>query len=290
MDCTAHSLQLPLRKVIDGDPELGELRHKVFSLLNKFAKSELATRSLREKCGLKLLFPGVTRWNSLCMTYDRLLEIRQSVDEVCIERNWATLGELYEKIEAVCGLLRPFLNFTNFLQGEKYPTTSSVIPTILSLLLEIESPEPIDRWRLLGDVPTLLAAEVRDRFSHVIGYQRTGASFDSTYLVATFLNPNTGYLLSKSEQKLARRELLIMMYKGDANEENSIDLSEPSPTPSSPFVSRFSRLARVATVTHRLEEMVESRTDGEEVKSYMSTFACVAPTVEINVVAFWKIH
>uniref|UniRef100_A0A914WWY1 HAT C-terminal dimerisation domain-containing protein n=1 Tax=Plectus sambesii TaxID=2011161 RepID=A0A914WWY1_9BILA len=36
--------------------------------------------------------------------------------------------------------------------------------------------------------------------------------------------------------------------------------------------------------------MVESRTDGEEVNSYMSTFACAAPTAEIDVVAFWKIH
>lgn len=77
------------------------------------------------------------------------------------------------------------------------------------------------------------------------------------------------------------------MYKGDENEENSIELLEPSPTPSSPFVSRFSRFARVATVPHRLGEFVESRTD---VNSYMSTFACTAPTTEIDVVVLWKIH
>ena len=65
LDCTAHSLQLPLREVIDSDPDLAAIRAEVFSLLNKFSKSETATRLLKEKCGKKLTLPRVTRWNSL---------------------------------------------------------------------------------------------------------------------------------------------------------------------------------------------------------------------------------
>lgn len=141
LDCTAHSLQLPLRKIIDSDTKLTSVRSEVFTLLNKFSKSEIATRLLKEKCGKKLILPGATRWNSLCLTYERLLEIRESVDEVCIERRWATLGETYGIIEAVRDLLKPFLTFTDFLQGEQYATISSTIPSILNLLIDLESPE-----------------------------------------------------------------------------------------------------------------------------------------------------
>jgi hypothetical protein len=153
LDCVAHSLQLPLRKVIDTDPTLAVVRQKVFTLLKKFSKSETATRSLKQKCGLKLVLPGITWWNSLCLTYDRLLKIRELVDQVCVERGWATLREL-------------------------------------------------------ENVPKLLAEE---RFSHVIGFQERETEFNSTYLIATFLDPNTAYSLSSTEQKLAKRELMIMV-------------------------------------------------------------------------------
>lgn len=140
MGCVAHSLQLPLRKVVDTDSELAAVRKDVFALLSKFSKSETAMRLLLEKCGLKLILPGITRWNSICITYERLLHIREAVDQVCVECGWATLGETYEKVEIVRDLLRPFLDYTDFIQGEQYPTVSSIIPTLLSLLIELESP------------------------------------------------------------------------------------------------------------------------------------------------------
>jgi hypothetical protein len=63
----------------------------------------------------------------------------------------------------------------------------------------------------LGNVPILLAEEMRKRFAHIIGFQKRETGFDPTYLVATFLDPNTAYLLSYAEQKLAKREMLILV-------------------------------------------------------------------------------
>jgi hypothetical protein len=80
--CVAHSIQLPLRKVIEGSTALRSVQKKVNKFIKQFNKSHNCNRELVALCGKKLLQPAPTRWMSSYITNNRLLEILPHVQQV----------------------------------------------------------------------------------------------------------------------------------------------------------------------------------------------------------------
>jgi hypothetical protein len=57
-------------------------------VITKFARSHESTKKLHDLCGKKLLFPANTRWNTLAITYNRVIELYEHINTIAIRKGW----------------------------------------------------------------------------------------------------------------------------------------------------------------------------------------------------------
>jgi hypothetical protein len=141
VECIAHTLMLVLHKVADSVFESSSAINQLLFLIRHFRKSVRATEMLIEKCGKTVLLPAKTRWNYMFIVLDRVLSIKDSINQCCVELDLPSLGGYIIELKALRDLLEPFYHETNFLQAEKYVTISSVYPTLKKLLFDLETAE-----------------------------------------------------------------------------------------------------------------------------------------------------
>lgn len=108
-------------------------------MLGKFARSHSATKELFDLSGKKLKFPATTRWLSIFIVYERVIEVFDHLNEVARKREtqketWPRLWDEHkEKMENVVKLLRPLKEFCDRLQSANV-TISLVYPCLQTLL------------------------------------------------------------------------------------------------------------------------------------------------------------
>lgn len=96
--CFAHSLQRCLCN-LDADPDFCEFKKSVLRLVNSISHSSRAQQLLVEKSGLNLVKPCNTRWNFFSDVLERLLLLRNVVNDVCHELKFDTLrNSEWEKV------------------------------------------------------------------------------------------------------------------------------------------------------------------------------------------------
>ena len=89
--CLSHTLQLVVI-LFTGQKHFSKLIGKVKAVVKKFNKSSKATEKLRYLCNKKLVSNCPTRWNSLYLVIDRLLNVKTSLISVMEELEWDGLS------------------------------------------------------------------------------------------------------------------------------------------------------------------------------------------------------
>src|SRR6185437_15457167 len=86
LPCFIHTFVLCYKGVIcKDDSNVYECLNEAKRLVGHFSRSSKATERLIEICGKKLIMPAKTRWNYHYHMLNRLLELKQSVIQVCDE-------------------------------------------------------------------------------------------------------------------------------------------------------------------------------------------------------------
>ena len=172
--CCSHSLSLICHCILD---KSGSFVH-VLPLIKSFHSLVVATQKLQELCGKKLLKVAKTRWHYFYYVCDRLLEIKDSVKSVANDRD-IPIPFKWSDVEACVNLIRPIAKATMFLEGDKYVTASSVVPTLLSIQEHLA-----DCGRECSELALIskeLQSEFQKRFDIIINPENV--AFDQTYLV-----------------------------------------------------------------------------------------------------------
>lgn len=150
--CTAHTINLAITDVL-GHSDISlfnELRHKCRKIVGFFKSSTLAATKLADcqsqlnKKVLKVKQEVVTRWNSTYIMIERLVSIK---DELIMAFSYVNCPEIltaqeWNVMEDVLPLLLPPYELTEELSGEKYLTSSIVIPLIRGCQKAIKSETP----------------------------------------------------------------------------------------------------------------------------------------------------
>ena len=146
--CFAHTLQLAIEDGLKQKP-IENTAIAARKLVGHFNRSCVASDALEEyqkREGvkpLKLIQDVATRWNSLYLMFDRLVKLRSAVYYVLHEKKYTKPNECaaiqlsedqWSLIEELIPVLSPLAEATEVLSTEEYPSCSSIMPMLLSLM------------------------------------------------------------------------------------------------------------------------------------------------------------
>ena len=127
-----------------------------------------------------------TRWIFLYLVGERLLELKEFVQEVAKAPQFEWEMPInWKKLKALVDLLKPFYIATQTAQGVKTNTISHIIPCLLELQQVLQKfpneLKPVDNEKLKS---------VLTRFDRILCFNATeNPNFDPTFIVAAFLDP-----------------------------------------------------------------------------------------------------
>lgn len=233
MRCFAHSLMCVLRNTVDRDIDFDVFRKSVFATVKKIGFSVRLQERLKQLAGLKLIVPSQTRWNSTYFVFERILRVTKALDELAFEERWDPLP--WRTLELYCNFLKPFATHTDFLQGHKYPTISTIIPTLLDLCDHLQKFATDDK---LGSLATTVQEKLDEQFGYITNVQH--AKFDATYVSAAFLDPTLALCLDDVQVNEAKKLIGHMA----AINETPMAQYQPSGAPSNLPASVLERIEK----------------------------------------------
>jgi hypothetical protein len=131
--------------------------------------------------------------HKVVVPFDRLIQVRKYVNEVCEELGWDGLSNSdWAMLKSIVDLLAPFALYTQLVSGSKYVTFSAAIPTIEELKLHLEASAEVVGLKLVSEA---MLADLKRRFDYL--NVPSSSNFDPTYLVGTILDPNYNFLVIK---------------------------------------------------------------------------------------------
>lgn len=196
--CAAHSLQLAISIALK-DEIFSELIKQCSSLVGHFKHSNVAKQSLfkkQEQLGIphqSLVQCCKTRWNSIYLMLDRLLQNRTAILNVLTDRTVTSLYiaqklEITEsqwlKIEILVSLLKPLFIVTNLFCSENHSPASMVRP-LLAQLMENHLKEKENDDQNVTYFKRTIIHEIKERFK--LGWTETSSV--SVKQIASFLDP-----------------------------------------------------------------------------------------------------
>jgi len=204
--CIAHTLQLVVN-VIDKHEATAKLILKSTKVVDAVRKSSVATQRLLEKAGKTLVKCNATRWNSTLFMVQRLLEIRQPLNEcltACTSMDCSQVNG-----HKSCMLLKPIQCHTDTLQSDTMEL-SNVLPSLIDLCCHFQEP---DHPRVLA-LPLLKS--LCQQFGPVFDIQ--DLEFDALAAAACFLDPTVAVTLLSpdSEALLTAAQQFIRQMLTDA--------------------------------------------------------------------------
>ena len=180
---------------------------KVHALIGKVNKSSRAMEALISKCQKKLVKDCPTRWSSLYLMLERLLEVKTALTEVLDDLEWDNLAlSEWRLMECICKLLKPFAVYTSLISGEEYTTISSALPILMEINLHLEEMRKIPD---VAEVSTVLQSELKRRFRKCT--DPADETYEPLYLVSTLLDPRYRPLLNPVQLKSGKEEVLKLM-------------------------------------------------------------------------------
>ena len=212
-----------------------------FCSCEKVNKSSKATEKLLALAKKKLVSNCPSRWNSLFLLIERLIEVKEPLEKVLNNMEWDSLATSeWKAIENLLKLLRPFAQYTALASGEEYTTSSSVIPILMELELLLKEMQKISD---ILSIPHALLSQLKQRFAKRV--DTTDPNHDPIYLVAAMLDPYYRILLTSDQAKAH----LIKSLKYSEGERTADSLSNNDKDSTSatgePFKKRFCYLSKI---------------------------------------------
>ena len=179
LPCFAHSLNLVVQNSITRTSDISDLQKQCKDIVSHFHQSAKSTTKLREvQKQLSLLKQDVvTRWNSTYAMFERIHEQFEAITTtLCLVSQNQLCLTAEDKSLLSCSLevLKPFLEATENISGDKYVSTPMIIPLIRllqqSMLSHLDVP-----------LAATLASHLSSRFSSIEGAYTTA--------VTTLLDP-----------------------------------------------------------------------------------------------------
>lgn len=191
MMCFAHSIQLVIKQAYK---HYNVLLTKVRSLVGSMRKSGKVMSQVQKKARKLPLSDNLTRWNSTYRMAARLLELKDTVNEVLAERKmdsllvseWVRLGEL-------CSLLKPFAD-----QTDKLQTNSKSVSFILPALMELEF--HLRSCSAPKAVTKAMLDDMRHRFSSIL--DPSSSDFIALPAASCLLDPSMASVMLTDDMKL----------------------------------------------------------------------------------------
>lgn len=225
--CFAHSLQLCVNKHLS-EERINNLIKKSSNIVSHFHHSTASTTALQnkqEQLGLeqkKLKQYVKTRWNSIYIMFQRLLEQRpaivgtlsdRSVTSLQVACHLSTGDDDWFLIEEILKVLKPFEVVTTLLSSAKDSTLSMTKPLIKSIgsnfLTEVETDSPVMlRFKLN------LKNEIATRWKE-----------DVICNICSFLDPRYRAYLNKSQQDEVRQILSAELSNFQSEEKENVQTS-----------------------------------------------------------------
>jgi hypothetical protein len=188
--CIAHTLQLVIKELTKSKTYCN-LFTKVKDLV-KFVKiSSVAQEKLVALCGKVVIKDCATRWNSVLLMIERLVNIRAHLDEVlkALKHDSLTNSEWGRLTDLQC-LLAPFKEQTDYLQTDTL-SLSSVIPSLLELSLHLQDQS------LPKAHSNQLLQSLRQRFALFL--EPSSPSFDPLPAAACLLDPTVSAVMMRDD-------------------------------------------------------------------------------------------
>nr|CAD7444636.1 unnamed protein product [Timema bartmani] len=175
LQCFAHTLNLVIENVVNHDSVLlitNKIREIVKCFQNSVVQSDLL-RSKQKASGienpLKLILDVKTRWNSVYYMLERYIELSSIVHPILLQNPKAPLAPTATELSGakqLLNILKPVEYVTREVSGEKYATTSKIIPLINCLRAQVMAVDETDS-ELVGVVKEVLLKEIDNRFGSV---------------------------------------------------------------------------------------------------------------------------
>uniref|UniRef100_A0A915C8H3 HAT C-terminal dimerisation domain-containing protein n=1 Tax=Parascaris univalens TaxID=6257 RepID=A0A915C8H3_PARUN len=204
------------------------MRKHINDILKRFSTSAIFMKEfIIETGGKRLLFPGDNSWLTTFMTYKRLLEIESSINTIFVRHKMSPLSpKVMEHINETVQLLQKFYDMVTILQCNSRPTISHILPAVLELKEHLNVCASTMSAEL-QEVAIALQEALKIHFSNVLLSGENG--IDSIYLLSTFLDRNTAFLLTKLQKENAIKAAKKMIREMTMlNEENDSSNKEES--------------------------------------------------------------
>lgn len=221
--CFAHTLNLLVTNALNCEEVKSVIEHAK-EIVNIFRKSILAAETLKEvqkdlnMAQLKIVQDVCTRWNSLYYCLNRLLQNNLAV-EVALVRLGKSITALSQSetgiLKELCTLLEPFEEATKLTSGEKYVTSSIIIPTVDGLFRKLHD---LERTIETPEVLAVLIELKRQFFNRLFPYKS-----NQMLKMATILDPRLKLDGFEENQSTSAKDLLVEKLTGIINASKAKD-------------------------------------------------------------------
>ncbi len=222
--CVLHTLTHLCSAILDKkESPIYKLKKEVLGLIKKFSATESASEVMKKLFGqAKLGKISKIRWNAFYFVLKSMEDNQELVVQLChacdwpITFNWSHVTLCHE-------LLKPMVLAINYLEADRYPTVSSVIPALLSLQDHLTDEEGI--FLVFGNTTQQLLFELNRRFESILDFNCQ--SFDASFLICTMLNPERSTSLTPELFEEGKRQLLVFFPSDDAGQHLTFVFESP---------------------------------------------------------------
>lgn len=227
LHCFAHQINLIAERAVGSCEPLTELLKKMKQIITWFKQSVNASDELRkaqDSDNVKKLIQEVsTRWNSTYYSISRFLELRDIINQI-VNRHPSAPAMINareaEDLKEVQEILLPLEAATKQLSGEKYTTSSIVIPMIFNIKKKTEGSTP--QYDIGKKLKESLLLECNKRFGMA----------EQVYLlsISTLLDPRFKKIYFTSPINCAKAVQTLqeeMQLNMDVCQQSSSTVSEP---------------------------------------------------------------
>lgn len=180
--CFAHTLNLVAERALEECNSLQDIIQKLKDIVTWFKRSVVASDDLRKKTDKKLIQSVPTRWNSVFEMIKRFLELRPIINEIINNhRNAPPMIPVVETeiLAEASEILQPLHAATINISGEKFATSSLVIPIITIIQEKLSGLQP------KYNETKILLTKIKEQISRRFG----SSELVSNLALATLLDP-----------------------------------------------------------------------------------------------------
>jgi len=178
--CASHTINLictsDLEKI--SNPLHDASLSKCQKIWNKIGRSTKAAESIKEICGVQLIRPCATRWNSLYDSISSILKQRPKLQDICDCLFITTFStEEIEYLEEYEVCLAPLASALDKLQGDCY--FGILLPTLLTVLRKLTGIQQSTEFKHCTALVGALLTGMRTRFGSILEFSDMDIAFAS---------------------------------------------------------------------------------------------------------------